>query len=68
VITDTEAAALVTRAQQIVAAGFERGRVPFPEHIGVVSPLVAAVFTLLVEESRNQVVKYAAVPDAMLSD
>lgn len=48
-MSDEEVQALVARANMIVAKGFGRN-LPFPEHIAVDSPIVAAVFNMLVAE------------------
>lgn len=49
-ITDEKAKELVARANLIVAAGFGREGIAFPEHVAIASPLVAAVFVMLVEQ------------------
>lgn len=54
-ITDEKAQELVTRANAIVAAGFGRTH-PFPEHLALNSPIVAAVFNLLAKEPPMLVV------------
>jgi hypothetical protein len=53
VITDARMAALVGVARRVVNDGLEKGKYPLNEQQVINSPLVAAVFSALVEEDRR---------------